>query len=529
MRPMNSMILSGIASACLISTASAAALDTHPAAQRALAQLRAASVANGLDGGSDDFEARQVQTDKDGAEHVHFNRRHRGLRVIGGDVVVHDEAGGARRKHVTRTLGTRLQVDTTARFDDSMARQYAQSLFAGRANGQVKAELVIYARGPQPQLAWDVEVAGDALDGTPSEAHLIIDAGSLQLLDRWDDVHTAASAGSGKTLLSGTVALTTDSQTSNFALRDPGRGQHYVTTMKNRTNGGGTLLTDADNIWGNFATTDTNTAATDAQYGQNKTWDYYKVKHGRNGIANDGRGGYSRVHYSRNYVNAFWSDSCFCMTYGDGDGATYLPLVAIDVAGHEMTHGVTANTAGLIYSGESGGINEATSDIFGTLVEFYAANAAVPGTTPNYLIGERIYASQKTTAAPTQALRFMFKPSLDGRSPDCYSASIGSLDVHYSSGVANHFFYLLAEGAAVPAGFSLAPTQLVCNGNTALTPLGRDAAAAIYYRALTIYMTSNTSYATARAATLSAANDLYGSTSTQRAAVAAAWSAVGVN
>uniref|UniRef100_UPI0013D3529C M4 family metallopeptidase n=3 Tax=Pseudomonadota TaxID=1224 RepID=UPI0013D3529C len=78
---------------------------------------------------------------------------------------------------------------------------------------------------------------------------------------------------------------------------------------------------------------------------------------------------YNRVHYSRNYNNAYWSDACFCMTYGDGDGTTLRPLVALDVAGHEMTHGVTSRTANLTYSGESGGLNEATSDIFGTMVE----------------------------------------------------------------------------------------------------------------------------------------------------------------
>jgi Zn-dependent metalloprotease len=125
----------------------------------------------------------------------------------------------------------------------------------------------------------------------------------------------------------------------------------------------------------------------------------------------------------------------------------------------------------------------------------------------------------------------MFKPSLDGASPDCYSSTLGNLDVHYSSGVANHFFYLLAEGAVVPAGFAqfgLTPASLVCNGNTAITGIGREAASKIWYRALTVYMTSNTNYAGARAATLSAAADLYGAGSTQAIAVAAAWSAVKV-
>jgi Zn-dependent metalloprotease len=529
MKSVNQLVGGALLFVCLISTGQAGTGDGNAAIERARNHLKPASALVAQDGDEDLFMARDLMVEQTGAEHVRFNRLHKGLRVIGGDVVVHSDSRGALLG-ISRTLGRKLNVHTKARFDDDAAETYAASLFGGIPSGHVKSELVVYARNDVPLLAWDVTIHGKRVDHTPSEAHIIIDAGTLQLLDRWDDVHTAASNGTGNTLLSGNVALVTDSISGGYALRDPSRGSHYVTNMSNKTSGNGTIYTDADNIWGNNSTSSGVTIAADAQYGQNKTFDYYKSQHARNGIANDGRGGYSRVHYSRNYVNAFWSDSCFCMTYGDGDGSTYLPLVALDVAGHEMTHGVTANSAGLIYSGESGGLNEATSDIFGTMVEFYAANAALPGTTANYLIGERIYASQKTTAVPTKALRFMFKPSLDGSSPDCYSSTVGSLDVHYSSAIANHFFYLLAEGATVPAGFSsLTKSQLVCNGNTALAGIGRTAAAKIYYRALTVYMTSNTKYASARTATLNAATDLYGSSSTQRAAVAAAWSAVGVN
>ena len=100
---------------------------------------------------------------------------------------------------------------------------------------------------------------------------------------------------------------------------------------------------------------------------------------------------------------------------------------------------------------------------------------------------------------------------------------------------ANHFFYLLAEGALVPAGFgagttyNLTPASLVCNGNTALAGIGRAKAGAIWYRALDLYFTSSTTYPQARAATLQAAADLYGSGSAEYNAVAAAWSAVSVN
>ena len=166
------------------------------------------------------------------------------------------------------------------------------------------------------------------------------------------------------------------------------------------------------------------------------TWDYFKVIHGRNGIFGNGTGAYNRVHYGTNYVNAFWDGTK--MTYGDGDGTNYGPLVSLDVAGHEMSHGVTENTAGLIYSGESGGLNEATSDIFGTMVEFFANNANDPA---DYLIGEEFDLAQHA------GFRRMDKPSSDGSSLDCWSPTAGTVDVHYSSGIGNHFFYLLAEGS----------------------------------------------------------------------------------
>ena len=250
----------------------------------------------------------------------------------------------------------------------------------------------------------------------------------------------------------------------------------------------------------------------DAQYGTNETWDYYKQVHGRNGIFGTGKGSFNRVHYGKNYVNAFWDGTK--MTYGDGDGTSYGPLTSLDVAGHEMSHGVTENSAGLTYSGESGGLNESTSDIFGTSVEFFAANANDPG---DYLIGEEF------DLAKHQGFRRMDKPSSDGSSADCWSATVGQLDVHYSSGVGNHFFYLLSEGSGAKTLNGVSYSSPTCNGAPAVTGIGHDAAAKIWYRALTVYMTSNTDYHGARTASLNAAQDLYGAGSTQYAAVNAAW------
>ncbi len=127
------------------------------------------------------------------------------------------------------------------------------------------------------------------------------------------------------------------------------------------------------------------------------------------------------------------------MTYGDGDGTEFGPLVSLDVAGHEMTHGVTENTANLTYSGESGGLNEATSDIFGTMVEFHAASPADPG---DYLIGEEFDLGRPPRLPPRWTPR---TPTASRRS--CWTSGTQDLDVHHSSGVGNHFFYLLAEGS----------------------------------------------------------------------------------
>jgi Zn-dependent metalloprotease len=483
---------------------------------------------------ADGFTPTAAIADRDGTEHVRFNRTYRGLPVIGGDFVVHSKNGEVRG--VSGTLRTASRPGVAARVPAATAMASARGRFGLRAQ-EASSRLVVYALGARPVLAHEVVLHGMRPDQTPSEMHYFYDASTGKLLGQWDAIETARPGGGGGTvtctpevgtgnsLTEGTVDLDTAKCGTQYQLKDLVRGGGYTTNMAQRKVGLGTLYTDADNTWGNGALTDSATVAADAHYGVSVTWDYYLNVQGRDGIGDDGIGALSRVHYGRNYQNAFWSDSCFCMTFGDGDnGVTINPLIALDVAGHEMSHGVTSRSADLVYGGESGGLNEANSDIMGTMVEYYANNPNDPG---DYMIGEKVYANNPGY----YALRYMFQPSLDGASPDCYSAGLGGLDVHYSSGVANHFYYLLAEGAVVPAGFDafgVTPSTLVCDGNTGIVGIGRDAASKIWYRALTVYMTSNTNYAGARDATEQAATDLYGAGSTQALAVSAAWNAVSV-
>ncbi|MFA3835750.1 M4 family metallopeptidase [Streptomyces aureus] len=465
---------------------------------------------------------RDVIKDVDGTVHTRYERTYNGLPVLGGDLVVHENKTGTTET-VTKAIKTAIKV-ASLKPVVTTAKAEKQALTAAKTAGSAKTSAdqaprkVIWAATGKPTLAYETVVGGLQDDGTPNELHVITDAATGKKLYEYQGIET----GTGKTLYSGTVSLSTTLSGSTYQLTDGTRGGHKTYNLKHGTSGTGTLFTDADDVWGtgtaSSSTTD-QTAAADAAYGAQKTWDFYKSTFGRSGIKNNGVGAYSRVHYGNSYVNAFWDDSCFCMTYGDGSGNTH-PLTSLDVAGHEMSHGVTSSTAGLNYSGESGGLNEATSDIFGTGVEFYAANSADVG---DYLIGEKININGDGTP-----LRYMDKPSKDGGSANYWSSSVGNLDVHYSSGVANHFFYLLSEGSGAKTINGVSYNSPTYSG-TAVTGIGRAKALQIWYKALTAYMTSTTKYAGARTATLSAASALYGSTSTEYKTVAAAWTAVNVN
>jgi len=471
------------------------------------------------------FSAGDTVVDTDGTQHVRIHRKFRGLRVLGGDMVLH-VGGPGGFGGVSKSMRLAINAAKTAGFSGGTAISTALGAYPGSTNGTVP-ELIIYARGDIPTLAYDVRIFSTRPDGLPSQMHVIVDASTNRILEAWDDVQATAANGSGKSLFAGTVAVTTDLSDKTYTLKDPTRGDQRTVNMNNTLIGSGTAYTSTTNSWGDGKNSTTTpgkqTAGVDALHAMAKTWDYFKNKHGRNGIANDGVGAASRVHFGTNFNNAFWLDNCFCISFGDGDGTTYNPFVSLDITAHEMTHGITSRTANLTYSGESGGLNEATSDIFGAAVEYYASNTTDAG---DYLIGEKI----KKTGTPLY-FRSMITPSADGYSADCWYSTVGSLLVHQSSGVANHFFYLLSEGtkSGSPSKTCLISNTRVATGTGTLTGITRDVAEKIWYRALTVYMTSSTNYAAARVATINAATDLYGATSTQTNAVKAAWSAVLVN
>ncbi|WP_371482003.1 M4 family metallopeptidase [Kitasatospora sp. NBC_00315] len=500
-----------------VSPSPAAAASQTVAGRAALiasANQQTTSLAQQLGLGSQEkLVTKDVVQDANGVRHLRYERTYGGLPVLGGDLIVHQNAAGTTTG-VSRASEAQLAgISTTPALAAPKAQAAALAAEAGSAL-DTAPRLVVWAASGTPTLAWETVVSGKESDGTPSRLHVITDAATGSVLGKTEGIQT----GTGTGVFVGNVPLTTTLSGSTYQLKDASRGGMYTTNMNHGTSGNGTLYTKSTDTWGNGQASNSESAAVDAQYGVGATWDFYKNTFGRNGIRNDGVGAFSRVHYDNNYTNAFWDDSCFCMTYGDGASNTH-PLTEIDVAGHEMSHGVTAATANLNYSGESGGLNEATSDIFGSMVEFYAN---LPTDNPDYLIGEVIDLNGNGTP-----LRYMDKPSKDGSSADSWYSGVGNLDVHYSSGVANHFFYLLSEGSGAKVVNGVSYNSPTVN-SIAVAGIGRDKAAQVWYKALTSYMTSTTNYASARTATLSAASDLYGAGSTEYNQVATAWAAVNV-
>jgi Zn-dependent metalloprotease len=455
-----------------------------------------------------------VMTDASGSA-VRFNRTYRSIPVQGGDMIVHLSPTGAF------TYGNGLTVSA---MPASITPAVAQSVAAKAAAATVSypaatsaASLVVLASPNSSPLAWKVETT--SADGQFGDA-TFVSATTGKVLASWPTVLN--DKGIGKTLYSGRVKLQTVKSGKKWNLQDDTRGSQKIYDAHSGDIGAGTLLTDKNNKWGNFTPNRRKTAGADAAYALAEVWDYYVDTHDRTGIADDGVAARGFEHVYQSWVNSSWSYSCFCMRFGDGSaGSGTTPLVSLDVAGHEMSHGVTSRTAQLIYSGESGGLNESTSDVLGSMVEFYTNNKH---DVADYVIGEEIFVDYDPA---TNYIRRMDHPSVDGASKDCWYAGIGNINVHYSSGVGNHFFYLLAEGSGAKTINGIDYDSPTCNGST-LEGIGRDKAQQIWYQALTHEWTSRTDYHDARVGTLNAAADLFGEGSAEYEAVDAAWAAVAV-
>ena len=482
-------------------------------------------------GNPDGYSVKRVEIDDLKMAHTHVQQFIGGVPVWEGEAIVHLKPDG-ELSLVTDALKESIAIETKPNLtpDDALFAAKRMNRGSRFMTEEPTVELFIYRGEERDHLAYRVEMP--RLDGTEATSIpvIFVDAHTGEKIWEYNNLQT----GSGSSLYSGTVTIDTSSSGSTFYMEDLTRRMgtfNMNSTGDENTGGGGTQsrYTGTDDIWSATA----ERAGVDAHYGARWTYDYFKNVHGRNGINGSNGPGTtsaganstislvsSRVHFGTQYNNAFWFNNR--MSYGDGNGTTFGPLVTLDIAGHEMTHGITQYTAGLTYANESGALNESMSDVFGAMVESYARGGTI--TADTWKIGEQCYTPSNGTG---DALRYMDNPHLAGNGgytadddPDHYAERYtGTADsggVHINSGIGNKAFYLAVAGGTHH------------RSGVTVTGTGASNAARIWYRALTVYMTSSTNFSGARTATLNAATDLFGNGSAPYNSVAQAWCAVGV-
>ncbi|MCB1032560.1 MAG: M4 family metallopeptidase [Acidobacteria bacterium] len=431
--------------------------------------------------GSEELVPTKVRRDQLGKVHVRFEQMIDGLEVVGAGMILHSDAATGQ---VYAVNGNFVSAKRAPGLSAMVPMNLQHRLETGGIKGEVlegpDAVYLLSQERDRAILTWRVRIK-DTSEGVYSNDYLFFDAANGKLVDRHATVHTAKS--------------------------------WRTYTANNGTSLPGSLLcTGAQSCGDSVAQNAHNFAST--------TYDYYSTKFGRDSLNGSGLALVSTVHFDVAYNNAFWDGTQ--MVYGDGDGTTFAPLSgSLDVVAHELTHGVTEYESNLVYARESGAINEALSDIFGTATEAWSDGAISANT---WRLGEDIYTPNGSS---TDALRYMNNPTADGYSKDYYPSRLypgtctptnsnDQCGVHGNSGIANLAFYLMVVGGTHPRAVTT---------NT-VPALGMSKAEQIFYRAQTNYLTSSSDFSALRTATAQAATDLYGAT--DAAAVHEAWCAVGV-
>ncbi|MFD0770252.1 M4 family metallopeptidase [Bacillus sp. CGMCC 1.60114] len=467
------------------------------------------------------FKVQKVVKDPIGeATVVRLQQMYEGVPVWGSTQVAHVGKDGILKVvsgTVMPDLDKKEKLKNKNKIEGKKAIAIAQQDlgFIPKYEVEPSADLHVYQNGEETTYAYVVKL--NFLDPEPGNYYYFIEADSGKVLNKYNTIHNAtndnkapvkpvtgtSTVGTGIGVLGDKKSINTTLSGSSYYLQDNTHGATiYTYNGSNRTRLPGTLWTDTDNV----LNAKSDAAAVDAHYYAGVTYNYYKNTFNRNSYDDAGAPVKSTVHYGKNYNNAFWNGSQ--MVYGDGDGTTFIAFSGgIDVVGHELTHAVTEKSSNLIYQNESGALNEAFSDVFGTLIEYY------DNRNPDWEIGEDIY----TPGKAGDALRSMSDPTKYG-DPDHYSKRYtGTSDnggVHTNSGIINKAAYLLANGGT--------HYGVTVNG------VGKDKVGAIYYRANTLYLTESATFSQARAALVQAAADLYGASSAEVTAVKQSYDAVGV-
>jgi Zn-dependent metalloprotease len=427
---------------------------------------------------AEDLVFKRATVDEQGNQYLRFSQTKNGLAVVGGGELI---------LHVDKT-GTVFAANGDARDAQGMslamprAQIAAEAAAMAAANGtqaldkSAKAERLVYVRVESGQLvlAHEIRVVGMMADGLPVEDLVYVNASNGSIALRAPRIHTAL----------------------NRAVYSANNGSSLPGTLRRSEGGAATNDRHVDMNYDHLGT----------------TYNCYKTNFNRDSFNNAGAQLRSTVHYSNNYVNAFWNGSQ--MVYGDGNGVDSGPLGEdLDVTVHELTHAVTDYESDLVYSNESGALNEGMSDIFAAYCESWTRNWSTDANV--WKIGEAIW----TPGTAGDALRYMANPTQDGSSkdyyPERYTGTADNGGVHWNSGIANLAFKLLSTGGTHPR------SKTTIN----VTGIGVQKAGKIFYEANANCMTSSSNFAAAKTCTEQKADQFYPA---DKASVTQAWDAVGV-
>jgi Zn-dependent metalloprotease len=466
------------------------------------------------------FAFSNVQKDQSGDMHYRYIQTYDNVPVQGTTLIVHSRNG--KIYSFNGKIISSLTISNSFLLSESQALNYALSYVNAdtykweipAAEAMLKSttgnqSATYYPTGTPYYISdngyYKLVYRFDVYASAPlKRSYVFVDAQDGKILLDINRICTSDVPGTAVTKYSGTQTIITDEVTSSsFRLREAGRGNGIETyNLQTGTDYASTVdFTDEDNNWNNVNAAQ-DEVATDAHFGAEMTYDYYLNTFNRNSIDDNGFKLISYVHYDVQYVNAFWDGQE--MTYGDGDD-TYTPLTTLDICGHEITHGLDEKTANLTYANESGALNEGYSDIFGTCIEWYARPSNA-----NWTMGEDI-------GTP---FRDMSDPNAYGQ-PDTYLGTNWdpNQEVHQNAGVLAYWFYLTSQGGSGTND----------NGDAySITGITMDSAAAVAFRTLTFYLTSEATYADARFYSILSAMDLFGACTPEVETVTNAWYAVGV-
>lgn len=444
---------------------------------------------------------RIIKEEKDNLGFTHFRLQQvlNGVKVYGGDSTIHVN----KNNQITAYLGKfypgleQRQIPTKPSISKQQAINIAKKDLKLNSNPSfVKSDLWIYPYQNQYYLAYEVKIS--TIQSKPSYWHYYIDGTNGKIIRKYDAITHIKGNGKGVHGDNKTFEVTCKQRKRNCVLHDQTRGKGI------KTHNGQNKDYRDPSLPGPIIKSATNTfnepAGVDAHTYLAMGYDYFKKNHKRNSFDNNGSTIISSVHIGNKWNNAAWNGKQ--ILFGDGNGEEFVSFAGgLDVAVHELTHGVTEYTAGLEYWGESGAINESMSDIFAVMVD------------PDWLIGEDTYRVRNEN----NAFRSMKDPKKFDQ-PDHYrDRYIGPQDnggVHINSGINNKAAYLLMEGGT--------------HYGVTVQKIGKPKTAKIYYRALTYYLTRTSNFSQMRKAAIKAAKDLYGNNSAEVSSVKNAYKSVGV-